>query len=107
MRIERVELNKASLESFCDDNMLTVVITEFESRLALKAGKIEYKANLKDFYLQRTDRLEGVGGYGTTEEEALKQLAENISTRVIANGMGDDAVIIEVPKIISVWNKSV
>jgi hypothetical protein len=104
MRIERVEIDKATLESFCDDNMLTVVITEFESRLGFKAGNIEYKTKIKDFYLQRKGTLVSIEGYGATEDEALKKLLEVISSRTIANGVGDDAVVIKVPKLTKVWN---
>lgn len=109
MRIERVELDKATLESFCDDNMLTVIITEFESRLSISKGAIEYKAKIKDFYLLRqytgsATRLEGVEGYGATEDEALSKLAESISSHTIANGTDDKAVVIKVPKLTKVWN---
>jgi hypothetical protein len=48
--------------------------------------------------------LVSIEGYGATEDEALKKLLEVISSRTIANGVGDDAVVIKVPKLTKVWN---
>jgi hypothetical protein len=110
MKIVRDFLREVSLEEFCDENDIEIIIHERPNGRATGNGNLtRYYGGLQNNIstlceIIRPSILSVVVANGNTEEDVLNQIVETISEESITfEAMKKDRRIYKVPRLISVW----